>query len=86
MDQAAFSPDGRHLVTVSRDRTVRVWDAATGLPVSPPMRQGPVDRAVFSPDGRRLATAGSGAVRVWDAATGQPVSPPLELEVLCEPR
>jgi WD40 repeat protein len=27
---AAFSPDGRRIVTGSRDRTARVWDAADG--------------------------------------------------------
>ena len=27
---AAFSPDGRHIVTSSRDGTARVWDSETG--------------------------------------------------------
>jgi WD40 repeat protein len=26
---AAFSPDGSHIVTTSRDNTARIWDAAT---------------------------------------------------------
>jgi len=34
---AAFSPDGTRVVTTSGDQTARVWDAATGEPLSPPL-------------------------------------------------
>ena len=30
MLHAAFSPDGKHIVTASWDKTTRVWDAETG--------------------------------------------------------
>jgi WD40 repeat protein len=69
----AFSPDSRRVVTGSDDQTAAVWDAATGRPITPPLRHdGAVNAAVFSPDGRRVATAsGDGAARIWDAASGQ---------------
>src|SRR5207249_7550320 len=33
VEHAAFSPDGRRVVTASKDHTARVWDAATGAAV-----------------------------------------------------
>ena len=33
----AFSPDGTRIVSGSDDKTVRVWDAATGQPVGQPL-------------------------------------------------
>ena len=32
MLSAAFSPDGKRIVTASLDKTARVWDAETGKP------------------------------------------------------
>jgi WD40 repeat protein len=82
---AEFSPDGRRVVTTSGDQTARVWDAASGLPVTPPLKHtAAVWHASFSPDGRRLIT-GSGEVDkpvgealIWDVAGGSPVMPPIK--------
>ncbi len=37
---ASFSPDGKRVVTASRDKTARVWDAETGKPVGEAMTHG----------------------------------------------
>jgi WD40 repeat protein len=60
-----FTPDGSRLVTVSLDKTVRVWDAQTGvtlhtfrMPVGPG-GEGALTVAAISPDGKRLAVSGT---------------------------
>ena len=77
---AAFSPDGTRVVTASSDGTARVWDAASGTPVTRPLvHQAAVMSAAFSPDGTRVVTAsGDKTARMWDAATGTPLTRPLE--------
>jgi predicted Zn-dependent protease len=48
-----------------------VWDAATGQPITPPLKHTDfVYSAEFSPDGRRILTAsGDTTARVWDLPT-----------------
>ncbi len=77
---AAFSPDGRRVVTASEDGIARVWDTETGEPVTPPLRHAArLAHAAFSPDGSLVVTAAADSTtRVWDAATGEPRSAPLK--------
>ncbi|MET8090775.1 AAA family ATPase [Micromonospora sp. NPDC005220] len=72
----AWSPDGTHLVTASRDGTARIWHADTGTVVRVLSgHTGMVDAVDWSPDATRLATASrDGTVRVWDAATAATVA------------
>ena len=54
----AFSPDGRHIVSGSRDKTLRLWDAQTGQIVMDPLKghNHYVTSVAFSPDGRHIVS------------------------------
>lgn len=71
---AAFSHDGKYIVTGSWDTTIRLWDAQTGKE----LRQfigdpNFVNGVEFSPDDRYIVSAGRNGVRLWDAGTGEEI-------------
>lgn len=71
---AVLSPDGRLLLTASRDRTAALWDVETGRLVREFRHDQEVLTAAFSPDGQRILTGdGSRRAFMWDATIGQPL-------------
>ncbi len=69
----ALSSDGRRLYSGSHDRTIRVWDLATGKEtLTLRGHDGGIVALALSGDGKRLASGGyDSAIKVWDLATGK---------------
>ena len=75
---AVLLPDGRTLLaTGSDDRTVRLWDPATGTPVGDPLTGHTASVEAMGGAAARRADptatgSANGTVRLWDPTTGTP--------------
>ena len=69
----AISPDGSYIVSASKDKTCRIWEAATGEERA--ILTGHTDEVrtcAISPDGSFIVSGGwENTCRIWDAATGE---------------
>ena len=75
VNSVAFSPDGRQILSGSYDRTIKLWDAATGREIRTFTGHSAAVWSVgFSPEGTRIVSgSGDYTIKLWDAATGREI-------------
>jgi WD40 repeat protein len=70
-----FSPDGKYVVSGSRDNTARVWEISSGKEMARMIHNFGVTAVAFSPDSKHVVSSSQDkTARVWEAITGKEVS------------
>jgi WD40 repeat protein len=68
----AFTADGKSIVSVSKDNTIRIWNVVSGAETA--KMEGHADAVgsvAFSPDGKLIGSGcNDNTVRIWDVASG----------------
>ncbi len=76
VNAVAITPDGKQAVSASRDKTLKLWDLATGHEV--PTLTGHsswVYAVAITPDGKQAVSASwDKTLKLWDLATGEVVA------------
>ncbi|NIM13132.1 MAG: NACHT domain-containing protein, partial [Candidatus Aminicenantes bacterium] len=72
VNRAVYSPDGKKILSVSIDHTIKKWDTGTGQCLQTMVGHSSyVTNAAYSPDGEKiLSTSDDKTIKEWDAKTG----------------
>ncbi len=71
LSDIAFSPDGKMLVTLGEDRSLKLWDAATFKAQTELAAEGDAASLFFSPDAKQLVVYGKdGGLGMWTLRAG----------------
>ena len=72
----AFTPDGRHLATGSRDNSIKLWELSSGREIRTFLGHlSTVNTVVFDQSGTKMASGASdNQIIVWEVATGKEIT------------
>ncbi|KAE9385681.1 WD40 repeat-like protein [Gymnopus androsaceus JB14] len=86
VDCVAYSPDGKQIVSGSRDNKLKIWSTETSLPIGEAL-EGHTDFVTcvaYSPDGTQIVSGSKDkTVRIWSAGTGLLLGEPLQGHTDC---
>ncbi|MBD2600914.1 serine/threonine-protein kinase [Microcystis viridis] len=73
VSSVVYSPDVRYLASGSSDKTIKIWEVATGKELRTLTGHSSwVSSVVYSPDGRYLASGSyDNTIKIWEVATGK---------------
>ena len=75
------TPDGKRIISGSRDKTIRIWDLESGAPIGKPIEghSNYVTAIAVTPDGKRIISGSyDNTIRVWDLETGTQIGKTIE--------
>jgi WD40 repeat protein len=68
---AEFSPDGKHILSWSLDKTVRLWDSTTGKELRKWTGPAVVSVVALGPECKVIGAGDDGKMKLWDLNTGK---------------
>ncbi len=69
-----FSPDDRYIASGSIDKTIKLWDVATGKELKTFIDTSEIKSVVFSKDGKYIISGGQDGLNMWEIETGKVVN------------